>query len=34
VLSQLRAKSVLVDGPEGLRIVALEPLRKRGLIEG
>jgi hypothetical protein len=25
---------VLVDGPEGLQIVALEPLRKRGLIEG
>jgi CRP-like cAMP-binding protein len=34
VLSQLRSKAVLVDAPEGMRLVALDPLRKRGLIEG
>jgi CRP-like cAMP-binding protein len=34
VLSQLRGKAVLVDCPEGMRIVTLDPLRKRGLIEG
>jgi hypothetical protein len=34
VLSQLRGKAVLVDTPEGMRIAALDPLRKRGLIEG
>jgi len=33
VLSHLRGKAVLVDSPEGLRIVALDFLHKRGLVE-
>jgi CRP-like cAMP-binding protein len=33
VINQLRARGTISETPEGLRIVALEPLRRRGLLE-